>query len=203
MARQKLEQQEGVFQLYFTGCGGDVTAGKYNDGSREARDRLAAQLLAGMEAAIAATRYEPIRLLQWRTVPVKLPLREDHGFTAEDARARMLNPNMAPSARIYNGAMRIVAARRADVPYLLSSLQINNAFILHLPGECMVEFQLFAQQERPDQFVAVAAYGDCAPGYICTEEAFTEGGYEPRDSGVAPNSEAIMKQAIRQLLALE
>ena len=203
LARQKLEQKEGVFQIYFTGCGGDVTAGKYNDGSHEARDRLTAQLLAGMEAAVAATKYEPIRSLQWRSVPVALPLREDKGFTGEDARARMLNPNASPSARIYKGAMRVVAAERADVPYELSALQINDTYILHLPGECMVEFQLFAQQQRPNGFVAVAAYGDCAPGYICTEAAFTEGGYEPRDAGVGPESEAIVKQAIRQLLAVE
>lgn len=203
LAREKLEQEEGVFQMYFTGCGGDVTAGKYNDGSREARDRLTAQLLAGMKKAVSATKYEPIRSLQWRTVPVTLPLREDRGFTAEDARARMLNPNASPSARIYNGAMRVVAAQRADVPYELSALQINETYILHLPGECMVEFQLFAQQQRPDGFVAVAAYGDSAPGYICTEAAFTEGGYEPRDAGVSPQSEAIMKQAIRRLLALD
>lgn len=203
MARQKLEEEEGVFQVYFTGCGGDVTAGKYNDGSREARDRLTTQLLAGMKEAASATKYEPIRSLQWRTVPIKLPLREDRGFTVEDYRARMLNPNASPSARIYNGAMRVAATQRADVPYELSALQINEAYILHLPGECMVDFQLFAQQQRPNGFVAVAAYGDCAPGYICTEAAFTEGGYEPRDAGVAPKSEAIMKQAIRRLLALE
>ncbi len=203
MARQKLEQEEGVFQMYFTGCGGDVTAGKYNDGSREARDRLTAQLLAGMKEALSATQYEPVRSLQWRTVPVTLPVRDDPGFTEDDTRARMLNPNASPSARIYNGAMRVAAAQRADVPYELSALQINETYILHLPGECMVEFQLFAQQQRPDGFVAVAAYGDCAPGYICTEAAFTEGGYEPRDAGVAPHSEAIVKRAIRRLLALE
>lgn len=203
MARQKLEEEEDVFQMYFTGCGGDVTAGKYNDGSREARDRLAGQLLAGMKESVSHTKYEPVRSLQWRTVPVTLPLRDDPGFTVEDRRARMANPNASPSARIYNGAMRVVAAQRADIPYELSALQINDVYILHLPGECMVEFQLFAQKQRPDAFVAVAAYGDCAPGYICTEAAFTEGGYEPRDAGVGPQSEAIVKKAIRRLLALE
>jgi len=200
MAREQLEQEEGVFQMYFTGCGGDVTAGKYNDGSREARDRLARRLLAGMKASIAATRYEPIQSLQWRTAAVVLPARTDPGFRIEDFQARMMNPQLPAATRIYNGAMRIVAAQRAHVPYELTALMINGASVLHLPGECMVEFQRFAQHERPDEFVAVAAYGDCAPGYICTEAAFAEGGYEPRDSGVAPRSEAILKKAIRQLL---
>ena len=33
IARERLQEKEGVFQIYFTGCAGDVTAGKYNDGS--------------------------------------------------------------------------------------------------------------------------------------------------------------------------
>jgi len=51
--------------------------------------------------------------------------------------------------------------------------------------------------------MAEAAYGDCGPGYICTEKAFDEGGYEPTDSLVAPQSESLVKTAIRQLLGLE
>ena len=33
-ARETLQRKEGVFQIYFTGCGGDITVGKYNDGSQ-------------------------------------------------------------------------------------------------------------------------------------------------------------------------
>ena len=199
MARQELEQEEGVFQIYFTGCAGDVTAGKYNDRSPEARDRLAARLLDGMHESVAVTRYEPIQLLSWKTVPVKLPLREDPGFVSEDARIEMLNQEIPHSARL-DGAMSLVTMQRGDVPYILSSLRINNDLIMNLPGECMVAYQLFSQQQRPDAFVAVAAYGDCGPGYICTDQAFTEGGYEPSATRLAPGAEKILKEGIRQLL---
>ncbi len=37
LARERLETEESVPQIYFTGCSGDITAGKYNDGSPEAR----------------------------------------------------------------------------------------------------------------------------------------------------------------------
>ena len=47
-------------------------------------------------------------------------------------------------------------------------------------------------------FVAVAAYTDLGPGYICTDKAFEEGGYEPTDTGVGPGSEPLLKAAIRQ-----
>ena len=67
----------------------------------------------------------------------------------------------------------------------------------------MIEYQLFAQKQKPDRFVVVAAYGDLATGYICTEQAFFQGGYEPGASHVAPKSEGILKEAICKLLESE
>ena len=67
----------------------------------------------------------------------------------------------------------------------------------------MIAFQKYAQETLPDQFVAVAAYGPCGTCYLCTEESFGQGGYEPRASAVVPESEAVLKTAIRQLLGKE
>ena len=47
----KTGTKEHVLQIYFTGCSGDVTMGKYNDGSLEAGGAYEASL-AGMEAAV-------------------------------------------------------------------------------------------------------------------------------------------------------
>ena len=55
-ARERLQKKENVFQVYFTGCGGDVTMGKYNDGTPEARAELSDRLFAGMAASAASTR---------------------------------------------------------------------------------------------------------------------------------------------------
>ena len=67
----------------------------------------------------------------------------------------------------------------------------------------MVAFQHYAQQLLPDDFVAVAGYGEGCTGYICTEQAYDEGGYEPTASAVGPQSEGKLKAAIRQLLGIE
>jgi len=114
----------------------------------------------------------------------------------------MNDPKVSGLSRIFRGAMPVAFAERHERPLPLSSLQIGRLHIVHLPGESMIEYQLFAQQECPDAFVAVAAYGDCGPGYICTDEAFGQGGYEPSASRVAPGSEKLMKTAIRRLLGL-
>jgi len=80
---------------------------------------------------------------------------------------------------------------------------IGPARVVHLPGEPLIAFQHYAQGLLPDEFVAVAGYGLGTPGYVCTEKAFEQGGYEPSASGVVPESEQLVNKAIRQLLGVE
>jgi hypothetical protein len=199
-ARERLEKEEGVFQIYFTGCAGDVAMGKYNDRSRRARDELTERLYQGMRAAIAASSYTPVGTIRWRHATVKLPVRDDAGRSLQQSRAIAADPKRNVVRRI-RAATHLAYAGRAERPLPLNLLEFDrSAAILMLPGECMVEFQLYAQSLCPDRFLAVAAYSDLGPGYICTEQSFKEGGYEPSASRVAPHSETILKQAIANLL---
>jgi hypothetical protein len=202
MARERLEKKEGVFQIYFTGCAGDVAMGKYNDRSPRARDELTDRLYAGMEASAASTQLVPVERPQWRTVSVLFPPRTDAGYDLAENRATMTDPEKDAGARA-RAAGRVACAERLAQPIELSLLEIGRVHIVHLPGEPMVEFQLFAQQVIPDAFVAVAGYGIGTPGYLCTERAFDEGGYEPTASAVAPKSEKLLKGAIEELLKVE
>ncbi|MEQ9409822.1 MAG: hypothetical protein RIK87_18950 [Fuerstiella sp.] len=60
----------------------------------------------------------------------------------------------------------------------LGCLTPGTARILHMPGELFVEYQLVAQKMRPNDFVAMAAYGDYGPGYLGTRIAYGQGGCE-------------------------
>jgi hypothetical protein len=71
--------------------------------------------------------------------------------------------------------------------------------VLHLPGEPFIEYQLAAQELRPDRFVCVAGYGDGGPGYIPTDQAYLEGGYELTVALAAP-SEKRLRRALAKLL---
>ncbi len=84
----------------------------------------------------------------------------------------------------------------------VACLRLGPSRVLHLPGELFVEYQLAAQKIRPDRFVALAAYGDYGPGYIGTEVAYGQGGYEtsPTASLVAPGVERVLMGAIEKLL---
>src|SRR5690606_36892948 len=93
---------------------------------------------------------------------------------------------------------RAQAGKTIDV----ACLSLRNSRMLFMPGELFVEYQLAAKAERPDLFVAMAAYGDLGPGYIGTTMAYEKGGYEVSDraSNVAPEVEGLLMKAISKLL---
>jgi hypothetical protein len=198
-ARKRVEEKDGAFQMYFDGCGGDVAMGKYNDRSWEARDELTNRMVAGMEASIASTKYVPVTSLAWRTAEVLLPERTDPGNTLADSRALMNDPKADKIARV-RAAVRTAFTERIKRPIECTSLQIGDVYIVNLCGECLIEFQFFAQQAKPNAFVAVAAYGDLGPGYLCPEAAYAEGGYEPSACNAGNKSEPVVKKAILSLL---
>jgi len=198
-ARSRLEKEEGVFQIYFTGCAGNITMGKYNDGSREAREQLTERLYQVMRQTRMKTQYQPLRSIGWRNMPFRFVPRSDSGYREQDLRGRLADSNVDPVQRV-RAACGVSFYQRAHEPLPCQALYLNDAVILHLPGECFVEYQLYAQSLRPDGFVAVAAYGDLGPGYICVAKAFEEGGYEPTATHLAPENETTLKEIIATLV---
>lgn len=200
MAREAVQQEEGVFQMYLTGAAGDVTVGKYNDGSPGATLALAKRLETAMLAAAAGTAFTKPGKIRWGVQPVVFPLRDDLEVVQAQSRAWLNSPAEADGTRSYRGAMRLAFVERLGRPVLVHSMRLGDVQILVLPGEPMLEFQRFAQRSAPNRFVAVAGYGDCGPAYICTDEAIAQGAYEPEASNVGRGSEAQLKQAISALI---
>ncbi|HTU25143.1 MAG TPA: hypothetical protein VMF30_07085 [Pirellulales bacterium] len=203
LARERVEQEEKVPQIYFTGCSGDITAGKYNDGSPQARGELTDRLAAGMRAAIAASKPIAMGPIEWRTTPLAMPPRLDEPYTLAAARAVLDDAKSSPSHRINKGAMLVAWIDRQQTPIELSSLSIGPVTIVHLPGEPFVMYQLLAQKLGGGRFVAVAGYGDGGCGYLCSEAAYAEGGYEPTASFVGPRSQYALEEAIERLVPSE
>jgi hypothetical protein len=199
IARERLEKEFGVFQVYFTGCGGDIGMGKYNDGTPERRAALVDRLYDGMVRSVKKIHREPLTRVQWKTLDVRFPVRTDGPFS-EAASRKVLTDTNAPFMSRLNAAWALVRAA-SNQPIQLSCLALGSVRVLHLPGEPFIEYQLSAQRQRPELFVAVAGYGDCTTGYICTNQAYSDrGGYEQTESFVGP-SEEILKDAIGKLLA--
>jgi hypothetical protein len=200
LARQKRQDDDpAVFQVYFTGCAGNVTAGKYNDGSKENRVVLRDRIYGGMVDAWKATEKAAADGYTWRAEPVRLPPRAEPSFGEAVSRETLANPK-ATTARRNNAAFQLAWLARRERPIDVTCLEIGPARVLHLPGEPFIEYQLYAQEQRPGAPVFVAGYGDDGPGYIPTARAYLEGGYEPTVALAGPDSEAILRGAIRKLL---
>jgi hypothetical protein len=203
LARDRRHDVTGVPHVHFDGAGGNIGAGKWNDGSPANRQILADRVAAGMARAWEATERSPIAAadLGWDSVPVALPLAPhlDEGrlvAALEDKAAKV--GARAKAANDLAWLRRCKAGDTIDV----ACLRLATARVLHLPGELFVEYQLGAQAMRPDRFIALAAYGDYGPGYIGTEVAYSQGGYETRPSSslVAPSVERVLTNAIKRLL---
>ncbi|MGI6416084.1 MAG: hypothetical protein ACOX1P_10470 [Thermoguttaceae bacterium] len=198
LARQRLEEESGVAQIYFSGCGGNITMGKYNDGTPEARGALADRLYDAMARSLRSIRRQAAAPIVWKTSEVRLPLRSGKEFEEGEAR-RLLADAGAPSASRMKAAMLLswIERVKAGRPVEIACLRMGPLRILSLPGEPFVEYQLWAQQQCPDQFVATAAFGMC---YVCTDQAYTDqGGYEQTFTFVDP-CESLLKRAMAEVL---
>lgn len=191
-----------VFHVHFNGAGGNLAAGKYNDGLPPRRYELANRLADGLSAAWEATRKSPISPadVAWRLVPVALPLRDL--MNEETISAEVANTSLSTYERI-RAACDLAWIRRCRAGHKveLSCLKLGEVLIVHMPGELFVEYQLAAAGMRPGNVVCMAAYGDYGPGYIGTQVCYPQGGYEcSRVSRTAPEVEPILMQALRELL---
>ena len=65
--RARQRDDAAVQQIYVSGCSGDVTAGKYNDGSPEVRGQLIQRMHAAMRAAGKATVRHPLKSIRCAT----------------------------------------------------------------------------------------------------------------------------------------
>lgn len=201
IAREMREKATETLQVHFNGAGGNIGAGKWNDGSPPYRQILADRLAAGMKKAWDSMRRSAVDAddLGWGVEAVALPLGKH--VVVEELEKRLADPKTKDRpgvGKILTWARRCQAGETIDI----QCLRIGTARVLHMPGELCVEYQLAAQEIRKDLFVAMAAYGEYAPGYICMEIAYGQGGYEgsERASHVAPQVESVLMGAVGKLL---
>ncbi|MEW4565488.1 hypothetical protein AB1K70_23375 [Bremerella sp. JC770] len=203
MARNMVEKESGTFHIHFNGAGGNIGAGKWNDGAKKNRMILANRVAEGMREAFRSTQkteLEPsdIRLSK---VDVQLPIAL---HVNKDDLVRRLEDPKASEKNYFFAARHLAWLRRCHAGDKISieCLALGSARVLHMPGELFVEYQLAAQKMRPDLFVAMAAYGDFAPGYIGTEVSYSQGGYEtnPDVSRVSSRVEKVLFDAMSTLL---
>jgi hypothetical protein len=209
MARERRQNETDTFQIYFTGCAGNITVGKYNDGTHECRQQLSERLVDAMKQSdlsdpdtivdISAIKPSDI---QWDLAPVHFTVRESGTFLPE-LLTKQLAPEQPFQVRL-TAAMFSGFSQRLRDGYVAQAarLRIGDIDITHLPGEPFVEFQLFAQRiaAKSNSFLCTAGYGECGVWYYGPDSIFQDfGGYEQTWSLSGPCQRSV-EEALTTLL---
>jgi hypothetical protein len=146
IARDQRQAATKVPHVHFNGAGGNIGAGKWNDGSPENRQILADRVASGMATALTATVKTPITAadMAWESIPVRLPPASHLDVAKLEAvvnDASKLARERAAAAAELVWLQRCLAGDAIDV----ACLHLGKARVLHLPGELFVEYQLAAQ----------------------------------------------------------
>jgi hypothetical protein len=201
LARKRLQANApDTCHIYFTGCAGNVTAGKYNDGSPEMRQILADRIHSPLLQNLQAMRPIAVNRAAWSTVDV-LPL--PNPALSADAIQQQISDSSQSIVNRNRPAYQLAWLKRlqSGLPITISHLRINDAGMLHLPAESFVEYQLAAQKIFPGDFLATAAYGDGGSWYIPTANEYPHGGYEVSVAFSDPQIDEAIRDAITKVTA--
>lgn len=200
LARNRMQNDaKDETQIYFSGAAGNVTAGKYNNGDPANRRHLTDRLARAMASAAANQQRAAVDSIAFRTASLRLPPRTSPGYALDELEAKLTPEADAGDRNLAALGLSWRHRLDRDEPIDVSCLDLGPVQFLLLPAEAYVEYQLLAQQLRPDRTVMVSAYGECGPGYIPTERARQE-----RDGNLATwcwvgaGSEPRMRRAIAQ-----
>ncbi|MDA0284632.1 MAG: hypothetical protein O3B13_12395 [Planctomycetota bacterium] len=201
MARERRRRDnQKVHQIYVSGCSGDVTAGRYNDGSQASRELLAHRIYEGMTAAWQATEKTPIGEIRFRSTSLELPFRTEDRFSASYLLNRIEDDSVEIRQRIHaamtlSSRQRVISGKPIDLPVI----DLGPARIVLFPGEAFVGYQVLAQEMKPELFVQSIGYGECWPGYIPTDSCF-EDRFEDMWLWVGPGCESRIRKALSEVL---
>lgn len=185
-----------ALHVHFNGAGGNIAAGKYNDGSKETRLVLAERMADGMKRAWENTQKYPVsaKNTRWVAEPLLLPP-NPAVVDIEKKMATGDGPFLANNLGRLGWYKRRMAGKAIDI----GCFAVGGARVFFMPGELFVEYQLEVKSMSPDKFVAMAAYGDYGPFYIGTKKAYKEGGYEIESSPVTDGAEKAILDVIRNI----
>jgi len=198
LARERQQKETGVFQVHFNGAGGNITLGKYNDGSDRAREEFTGRMQDAMRRAWTATTRAALTPadVEWRATDISLPAK--YGAFKDELRA-VAADTARPSKDRIAAIGKYVRAQALEDGTTLAALRLRQDYAVYLPGELFVEYQLGAQAIRPKNFVATASYGE-QYAYIGTEKSYGEGGYEITVSFTTLAAEKVIMDGVRKLL---
>ena len=87
-----------------------------------------------------------------------------------------------------------------NVPVNLSALKIGNIVFAGVSGELMTEIGMRIKTESPFKNTVIITHCGGASGYLCTNQAYPEGGYEAMVSRTMPGTEYLISDHLRKMI---
>lgn len=224
-AQRAVEGAEtGATALFAQGCCGDLNS--HPRGTFEIAQRQG-WIVAGavLKAASLAEKTGGLLAIGHASRTVRLPLQEPPGLEeAErilaDRRRAMeeagedtpyqMRKTLAGYVRWAENLVELArrGARGLTVPFEIHAMRIGDVAVVGLPGEVFAEYALNIANRSPAEQTVVCAYTNGNIGYVPTEAAFAEGGYEVDHAYyfylplmLSPLCERIILEEARKLLA--
>ncbi len=172
---------------------------------REVAESGVEELAAGLAEQCMAMRRVPVdvSVLRARLIDVELPVDHDSEPSKQD-----ISPGHEAEYRAHAKALRL---RERNMPFRIQVIEIGDKYLLvALEGEIFSEFAIWLREEFSNRFGGIMAVS-CANGmvgYIPTDDALAEGGYEPSRSismfgqpgRFAVGVERVLKSSINAIL---
>ncbi len=140
LARNRRSGDTGAMHIHFDGAGGNIAAGKYNNGSPEARAALTDRMEEGMKAAWAAQNKTAVASedIEWMAAPTQLPW--NGPYNEEQLATILKNPDAKAKDRV-RAARDLVYYRlwKEGRKININCLRIGEGRLLFFPGELFVE----------------------------------------------------------------
>lgn len=86
-----------------------------------------------------------------------------------------------------------------QVPINLSALKIGHIFFAGVSGELMTEIGMRIKEESPFKNTVIITHCDGSSGYLCTNLAYPEGGYEVMVSRTMPGTEYLISENLKKM----
>ncbi|MFC1461112.1 hypothetical protein ACFLQR_01160 [Verrucomicrobiota bacterium] len=162
---------------FFTGAGGNVTAGKYSSATdKEGNLLMFGKILAdGISLNLGAMKWEDARELHWHSAEFPFPAQQ---MDKDKLLSQINDESISHQERLRTAVLLTCLEYEKNTSYHMSLLRMGSVKMLFLPGELFVEYQLYAQSLIPDEFLAVAS--NCSDNflYLPLAKHFEERGYE-------------------------
>ncbi|MEJ5299191.1 MAG: hypothetical protein WHZ52_14270, partial [Armatimonadota bacterium] len=206
---RRLEADFGGVALFLQGCCGDLNP-RIRGGLSELKQAAAIVERSVHDALAGAEGLEDPQISAWLEA-VHIPLMPNPPDAEIAVRLREIR-SKPPETRDFadtrdlDWGADVLAyperARQSEMVIELGEISLGEAAIAWLPGEAFCEIGLALRRLRPGKRTLVAGYTNGNIGYIPTEEAFQEGGYEVTDAWryygyqmIGPESERLLLDA--------